>query len=667
MDLPAVGCLALLWPALPQTFADDALRQVLSRGAATLPAIPRLALELRLAESDAAVDLHQLVTSHPEDLEALERHFARGGRLGQGGETVAFLRQWIEDADLRREIGEIFLEWDQPDGNGDLGAPAIFLPIDRKGPAEDDRNARRKVVLAVLQRLGVEWQESDETVFGAFGPPISISHIGVMLGRRSCGLRINYRGVPRGGLENFLRALQWPGDVGRAAEEFDILVDLSDRVTVALDFDGRLGSRIGFELLLDGQPVQEPRWRALLRRFETMGVCSAAKAEALLAAPDVLSPEQADQPWPAAWIIAAVRSAPDCRPWFDRRLSHLKLTLADDGAATAKAYLSGQHHWKPVDPNGAVGATAEASREIAEVVEAAVDFLLNNRRQNGLWNDFRIANGSSDDWVSAFVACALAAAGARGRRAAIEAAARLAERQRSGGWGYNAFSPPDADSTAWVLKLLAGIGDSAAEAHPARAFLLGHLGVAGTFATYAPATPLTFDRGGSIDDAGWRSSHACVAANAAGVLGQALWPLLIGSQEADGSWISYWWKTDAMATALAAEALSDAAPDAAERAVAWGRDMLTVADPNAFDLAWLVRLLMLGEADDRAAARAAARRLADLQLADGSFPAGAQMLFPEPAVLARRGDAAVYVDEFRLFTTAAAVAALRQVHQADTK
>jgi hypothetical protein len=239
------------------------------------------------------------------------------------------------------------------------------------------------------------------------------------------------------------------------------------------------------------------------------------------------------------------------------------------------------------------------------------------------------------------------------------------ERQRSGGWGYNAFSPPDADSTAWVLKLLAVLGDGQAEQDPARAFLSAHLTQGGGFATYESATPLTFNSQRDTDDAGWRSSHACVAANAAGVLGSALWPVLESSQGVDGSWGAYWWKTDAMSTALAAEALSQAAPEAVERAVAWGRDRLTADELTAFDLAWLVRLLRLGGSEDRAAAHAAAGRLAAMQLADGGWPAGAQMLFPAPDTLEREPGAAVYLDEYRVFTTAAALAALSPLSRAD--
>ena len=32
-------------------------------------------------------------------------------------------------------------------------------------------------------------------------------------------------------------------------------------------------------------------------------------------------------------------------PWYERRLSHVKVSIGADGEVGAKAYVSAQHHW----------------------------------------------------------------------------------------------------------------------------------------------------------------------------------------------------------------------------------------------------------------------------------------------------------------------------------
>src|SRR5205823_6197460 len=93
-------------------------------------------------------------------------------------------------------------------------------------------------------------------------------------------------------------------------------------------------------------------------------------------------------------------------------------------------------------------------------VENGIAFLLGRRDVRGWWSDFQTLAGPSTEWVSAFVAFALA----RTNRTAALAAARDTWRRLrctrwwSAGWGYNPTVPSDADSTIWTLRLAAAVG-----------------------------------------------------------------------------------------------------------------------------------------------------------------------------------------------------------------
>ncbi|MEO7178091.1 MAG: prenyltransferase/squalene oxidase repeat-containing protein, partial [Allosphingosinicella sp.] len=234
--------------------------------------------------------------------------------------------------------------------------------------------------------------------------------------------------------------------------------------------------------------------------------------------------------------------------------------------------------------------------------------------------------------------------------------ALLGRQRAEGGWGYNRVSPADADSTAWALKFLRSAGYRGAGVDRADAFLRSHLLPGGAVSTYAAATRISFGEvDGPRDDSGWRGAHSCVAANAAGLTGEPVAGFLRSSQAADGAWTAYWWRNDVFATALAAEAL--AAGEARARAVAWAAQRAQ-SPSAAFDLAWLIRILALGDSTERGKARTLASALAAGQRQDGGWDSSAEMLFPDPAEASRRPGMAIVVDDRRLFTTASALLAL---------
>jgi hypothetical protein len=293
-----------------------------------------------------------------------------------------------------------------------------------------------------------------------------------------------------------------------------------------------------------------------------------------------------------------------------------------------------------------------------------VDFLVAAQSQDDLWRDFRLVNGVSDEWVSGFVGFALA--GTCGR-AAISSFDRtlcaLLRRQRAdGGWGYNANSPADADSTAWVLKLLKRLKHGGEALKRGEEFLRAHLLPEGGFSTYATSTKILFGEGlPPVDDAGWRSSHCCVAANAAAVLPDPLLELVRSAQEPEGNWTAYWWRSDVFATALAVQALLETdSQHSRQSARHWARKQIVTAN-SPFDRAWLIQLLCAGAEADQRLARELCLALVAEQRDNGSWRPGAEMLFPRPDAPARSETDNIILDHKGLLTTASALMAIEEV------
>ena len=654
ISLPAAACLPFLWPAIPESLVGARARDRIDRFARALPPVPRLAVELRLGAGAGDADLHQYIGR--EDAAAVQGHWVPGAPPA----LTAFIERWSRDGDgLGDAVDGLYLEWDAPGGEA-AAAPALFLPLADRRP--DDRGeARRAVLLAEAEALraggGPSLAATLERIERHLPAGAAVSFIGFMVGR-GAAVRINLRGLRPRDLCPVLAGIGWPGDRARAGAHFARLVGVADRVVVALDAAPDIGPTIGFETVLDDDPAQDPRWAALFDQLITLGLCTPAQAAALRAVPARLLPETAGVCWPACWIPAAMRGPADALPWVERRLSHLKLTLRADGAAEAKAYASVQHHPARDDAPPRLRARAGAAEApIARAAEGAVAFLLAQQAQDGLWRDFPSGMGPSDEWISGFVGAALVPR-REARVADAIGAARdaLLERQRAaGGWGYNAGAGPDADSTAWVMRLLPTTGGHAAAMARAEAFLATHALPGGGVSTYAPATPLAF--AGRFDsEAGWRQEHMCVTANVAWRGGPELLARLRGAQQPDGRWAAYWWRDDAFCTALAVAALGRDT-GAVAGAVRWAR---TAEDacPSAFDRAWLITILLRGDAGDRARARQMGAMLARTQLDDGSWPAGAALLFPNPDRIERSPDAAPAFDRRRVFTTASVLIAL---------
>lgn len=181
------------------------------------------------------------------------------------------------------------------------------------------------------------------------------------------------------------------------------------------------------------------------------------------------------------------------------------------------------------------------SGAVVAAQQSALARLLALQAADGSWSDYQLPVGSADQWVTAYVGVAVARAGqALGATDALARARkgldRLADvRCYPEGWGYNAQTGPDGDSTAWTLLLADALELPAPP--DALDFLESLWRPDAGFATYAEG------------DA-WAVGHPCVtpvvylALHRHGRRGlrDRVLACVRETRRPDGSWNAYWWR-----------------------------------------------------------------------------------------------------------------------------
>jgi hypothetical protein len=295
---------------------------------------------------------------------------------------------------------------------------------------------------------------------------------------------------------------------------------------------------------------------------------------------------------------------------------------------------------------------------IEKAIAGGEGFLLNHHDADGFWRDYALPPGPSEAWTTAYVGWVLANAptSVRSVNALRSAADALHTIRRSTGWGYNRTTATDADSTAWTWRFLASLDDlrgvaAAPSLHPylskdggARTFL--HIERFGTWALHhADVTPVV---GLALIEIG--SEHLIV---------DRVRRASLESRRADGIWTSFWWSTDAYATARNLEflAASGGLPREVSRAA---RDwLLSLTRPSSPSEAahHLMIATTLGICRE-AICMPIVEMLLDSQLDDCGWGPSSVLRVPNQWKEKAQQDP-VYEDTRRLMSTAMAIQALK--------
>lgn len=241
-----------------------------------------------------------------------------------------------ERARRASNITFLWLEFDL-----DSGAPArpptpgVFLDLADAVCAHPARAAR--VMDAALRVLGHPARHPLRLVrdrcLERLPRAATVPTFGLFPARDPDGLRICFAGVPLDTLPDHLADIGWPASTRRLRRTLAALDPTGSPPharLIHLDLGPELHSGLGIEFAFDRTAQLRGRIpeRAFLDRLVRLGLCSAAKRDALLAWPGATVTTFDHELWPSILI---------------RRLHHIKLVIHPGGRLEAKAYLCFYH------------------------------------------------------------------------------------------------------------------------------------------------------------------------------------------------------------------------------------------------------------------------------------------------------------------------------------
>ena len=528
-----------------------------------------------------------------------------------------------------------------------------------------------------------------------------VSHLGLMLARTTAAVRLNVRSLKAEQFAPYLKAIGWKGST-RGLEE--VLADafaFAERINLAIDVGQEVAIPIGLEC--STYVHNSARWEKLLKHLVEASACTEEQHRSLQKWWGRESPSLTVAPWPSNLVIEGLLETPDRFGVIDRFLSHIKITWQSGATPKYKSYLGFTHHFlskpKALEADSIANRfaspvvwrqVAHPTNELERAISGGIDFLLRNRLASGLWLDFPstgaddpwLAFGTSDEWVSLYVAAVLGSFEREDAKHAASWVWRLLNHRRNAGegWGYSCISPADADSTVWALRLAEVVDAShSAPALAAGDFLRRHQHQNGGFATYLRDAAIRYfaDLLPSELNA-WCEPHACVTAAAAHIpaLQEDCFRFLRTAQAIDGRWDSYWWIDSEYSTGLATAALAQSRDEADQARVAaavkWATDRVgaeggvfsTACNAETpFASAWNLRALLSApkHSDARDPALRSVQWLLREQHPDGSWLGSAWMRTPPVNSTAPGANVGTILAQDRNanFTTASVLASLR--------
>ncbi|WP_170137783.1 prenyltransferase/squalene oxidase repeat-containing protein [Chitinophaga dinghuensis] len=581
---------------------------------------------------------------------------------------------WADSSSIyHKDIAEIFLELDVlPTG---VQSPLLFFDL---SPALSDSQKKELCVRLLQEMLGEKEAIFSilDTILHACPQPAFLAYAGIMFSRDTEVLRLNIKKLPLDKVLPFLQQIGYSCYDQELTELLPIVFGFSDRVTLCIDVKDEILPKISFECFLDNNPEGESYWKLFIEKFNTDNLLDAAKIDAALTwTKDIFPSQQKD--WPEHLWIASLYKSENEFTFLRKFISHIKVTYCPGKRTELKAYLAYESTWANrtlLAKNPVLSPPTEALPVslIAAAIKKGVDFIINNQQQAGWWKDFRLSPGTSDEWVTAYVGCHLARHELPETYPALKSAWNMLKtRYRTNeGWGYNALTPADADSTIWTWMFTTTGHFQQEFPTPGQDLLHAYLTTNGGVTTYSESGPLGRNQPPETFN-GWKIPHCCVTAAFALAGIQPAIDYLLNHQYPAGYWYSYWWEGPVYATALAVEALCN--KDALyyktyiDNAVNWAlnniNETLTEPSPNPFNIALLLKILLFSNQPEKYAilANGMVNQLLQSQTDYGNWMPAAEMRFPNTDDIHHESGENVQVvtDQKMNFTTITVLDALR--------
>ncbi|WP_017258237.1 prenyltransferase/squalene oxidase repeat-containing protein [Pedobacter arcticus] len=606
-EYPLLGAAKDFFCTLPETIVSAPQLDLLKKAAAFFPPIIRFALECRLNKQDQ-VDLQFCIRRDEDDLASILSWFER--KLSGNGEDqllLSFLKEWADkNSFYHKSIPEIFLELDVNSPN--LNVPLLFFELETSLTSTQ----RKDYSLFILNNtLGKNkpYYKLLETIIEACPDPAYLAYLGILFSRNNDVLRVNIKKLPYCSVVPFLQKTGYKWLSKELEYWLSLIYTYADRITLCIDIGSEIYPKIGFECFWNGQPSTETYWKDFIEKLKLDSILEKDKIKTILEWNEDVFPGKIEN-WPShLWLDSLGKSESEFT-YLKKWISHLKLSYQPENEIEIKAYLAYESLWMSQNTINLDSLQKQENQiydepqELEKVIDKGIDFLLSNQTQAGWWKDFHLEPGTSDEWVTAYVAYYLSNLKTQKTQKSLEKAWDILKTRyrMNEGWGYNALTRGDADSTTWVLHFtnsenLIGNLDICF-----LSIVEKHISEDGGIVTYAKRRSLEKEAlvATSVLFNGWQIPHNCVTAAYALTGKQHAIDYLINQQDKDGFWYGYWWDGYEYATGLATEALysknAEKYKKSIESAINWATHeanrILNASFPNTFKLAFLLRILL---------------------------------------------------------------------------
>ncbi len=375
-DPPFSNYLDLIRPDIPESLISTAAFSQIQEFASRLPgllAFSTFGFECRLGNRDAEADflfsLHKN-NSGPQILSGnLPKHDfdASVFEIPQWRQVRHFGRQWLyPPSPLFSGIDDVWLEFDlcKSPAHGSH-APSLFMAPFIDFSPRDQEALDLTDGLNIIQTI-FEWltgQKPDRRALSNWQKCLEILpslrllfQMGFMLARpqvdklRMCIIAKDHQ-IAR----QYLRHIQWPGNICSVMPMLEQLSALFDVLYLHIDAGESISAKLGIECKFPKRkgPAREPRWFPFLDFLVDQGLCLAEKREGLLAFPGYRVTDRHTCLQPLRERIEKLQWSHTS--FFVRTLYHIKLVYHVDQSWEAKGYLGIDHLWKDFLGNGKSG------------------------------------------------------------------------------------------------------------------------------------------------------------------------------------------------------------------------------------------------------------------------------------------------------------------------
>lgn len=661
----------------PKSLVSSSQLELLTKAADFFPPIIRFALECRLNDDDQ-VDLQFCLRRDEDNLDEVFDWFQQKFTGDQDHEKIShFLRIWADKSSTyHQNISEVFLELDVlPTG---IKAPLLFFELQ---PNLTDTQRKNFSLSILKETLGESpsFLSLFETILDACPAPAFIAYLGILFSRDIEVLRVNIKKLPVNAVAPFLKKIGYAWTGPELDHWISFAYNYADKVTLCIDIGKNVLPKIGFECFWEEQPVKERYWRFFTEKLNTFNQYKKDKIETILTWDKEIFPGQIKE-WPEHLWTASLFKAQNEFTFLKKRISHLKLSYQPQKDIELKAYLGYGNLWKVKEPLRLNSDNQEKQKlkttlDIKQALNKGVDYLLSSQQQSGWWKDFYSPGGTSDEWVTAYVACHLASLKWPKTSVALDRAWRVLKTRyrKNEGWGYNAFTEADADSTIWTWHFLSTAGLVEEFPEPGFEMMDTFVMAEGGINTYSENVPQGYNvrKTDSQSFNGWQTTHYCVTGAYALAGKQYAIDYLLAHQNPEGFWYSYWWSGPEYGTALSIEALFNKNAIKYEQAiqlsVKWAlgqaQKELDNLVPNDFKIALLLRIILCSaNKTNYDLLKTMVNHLLHTQQASGSWSPSAELRIPTPEEIDHEKGENIYrvKDEKKNFGTITIIDALNK-------